>query len=547
MQYNVETTSRTKERFAFALDTIYKTAKVLQENTEVFDILKKGSDITEAQIIEYKNTTSSLLKASIYTSQYIAGIHIVGRQKWQVFTSIPSVDMESLQALCAPYFNGTYATRQGNTFTGRKQINYYPGVYRGVIQYVCPQYNLGDGTMLGVIVIDIDYGVLEEMFLSFSKKDEDKALIARSNGDIIFNYPYNITLNSVLEDYPLLLTEKSSQFSGEVFGAEMLIVSDTIDYTDWHIVRMISLNRITKDTQSIQALMARVALIFTILSIGLSILMARILTAQMTRLTNAFQQAEQGDLNARMIIRTKDELGKLGESFNLMMRKLNDYFNKELESQRKKSEMELQVLQAQVNPHFLYNTLDSIKWLAMLQSVNNIAEMTTALIHLLRYNLSKDGPVVTLKDEISSVENYICVQKYRYGDGIVLEKELSSNTLSCLMLRFILQPLVENCIVHAFGHMDSLGVIRIESDIQGETLHVRVIDNGEGMDIDRVFSTEEEKGTRFKNIGINNISERIKLYYGPDYGLTYQSTTGTGSTADVSLPVCYGHVGSAKP
>jgi two-component system sensor histidine kinase YesM len=106
---------------------------------------------------------------------------------------------------------------------------------------------------------------------------------------------------------------------------------------------------------------------------------------------------------------------------------------------------------------------------------------------------------------------------------------------------------VENCIVHAFGHMDSLGVIRIESDIQGETLHVRVIDNGEGMDIDRVFSTEEEKGTRFKNIGINNISERIKLYYGPDYGLTYQSTTGTGTTADVSLPVCYGHVGSAKP
>ncbi|MEG0144621.1 MAG: sensor histidine kinase [Clostridia bacterium] len=537
MSYNVEITSRTKEQFEITLDTVYKTAKILTQDPIVAQALATREAPGATRITEIKNILSSLLKNSIYTTEFIAGIHVVGAEPWQLFSSIPSVDEAALREICAPYFGDIGKARMAGSFTGRGQLNYYPGVYRSVIQYLSPVYNVGKGTLEGVIVIDIDYGMLEEMFLSYSRQNEDKVLIARDNGEIIFNYPYNIALDSVIEDYPCLLTEKKSQFTGKVFGAVMLIVSDSIDYTDWHIVRMISMNRITKDTQSIQTLIGRVAVGLVALSVLLSAVIARILTTPITKLLNAFQRAEKGDLSTRVEINTRDELGKLGDGFNLMIGKLADSFALQLDTQKKKGDMELKVLQTQVNPHFLYNTLDSIKWLAMLQNVNNIAEMTTALINLLRYNLSKDGTVSTLKSEIESVENYICVQKYRYGDGIELEEALAPETLDCQTLRFVLQPLVENCVVHAFGHMEGVGVVRIESCACHGKLHVRVIDNGEGMDVEKALCEEDEKGRRFKNIGVGNLRERIKLNYGTEYGLIYQSVRGAGTTAELILPL----------
>ena len=534
MRYNVETTGRTKEQLEYALDLVYKAAQVLKENPTIQQDLKEIS-LSGARATEERNVVSSILKTYVYTLSGIAGIHVVGREDWQLFSSIPSVDEEALRLTCSEYFEDQGLSRLPNRFTGRKQISYYPGVYQGVLQYLSPVYNLQSRAIMGVVVIDIDYGALEEMFLSSSKQNEDKALIVRESGDILFRYPYNINLDSVIRDYPSLATDASSQFTGQVFGAPMLIVSETIDYTDWRIVRMISMNRITKDTRSLQTQMMRMAAVFVVLSVALSSLMARVLTAPITKLLGAFQRAEGGDMSVRVQIKSRDELGKLGEGFNLMMEKLAQGFRLQLESQKKKSDMELQVLQAQVNPHFLYNALDSIKWLAMLQSVNNIAQMTTALISLLRYNLSKDGPAVTLRDEVESVDNYLCVQKYRYGDGLTLEKEIEEDAQSFPMLRFLLQPLVENCVVHAFGHTDEVGLIRLKARVAEDRLWVWVIDNGEGMDVDKALGADLS-GRRFNNIGIGNIRERLRLNYGDKASLTYQSQVGQGTEALLVLP-----------
>ena len=232
-------------------------------------------------------------------------------------------------------------------------------------------------------------------------------------------------------------------------------------------------------------------------------------------------------------------MGMLGNAFNSMMYKINHYFNSELEMQKKKSDMELEVLESQINPHFLYNTLDSIRWLAVLQNVDNIARMTAALISLLRYNLSKEGPIVSLKQEIESVEAYMLVQQYRYGTGLELRRDLVEETLEMEMPRFLLQPLVENCILHAYGQMDEIGVICIESEVRDGQLIIRVIDEGCGMGADNDFETRSHaaKGSRFKNIGITNIRERIRLYYGEGFGLKYRPAAGGGTIAEINLPV----------
>ena len=243
-------------------------------------------------------------------------------------------------------------------------------------------------------------------------------------------------------------------------------------------------------------------------------------------------------MSVRVHIRGSDELAKLGEMFNGMMAKLNDYFNRRLELQQKKTDMELEVLETQINPHFLYNTLDSIRWLAVIQNVDNLAQMTGALISLLRYNLSKDGPIVTLRMEIESVVNYMRIQQYRYGVNLELERRLNPETMDMEMPRFILQPLVENCILHAYAKADEIGAIAVESEMRENEWLLRVIDAGCGMLEDAsAIETQVPGSTRFKNIGIANIRGRIRLYYGEGYGLRYLPREGGGTIAEINLPL----------
>ncbi|MDD3214768.1 MAG: sensor histidine kinase [Eubacteriales bacterium] len=533
MQYNVEATNRTMDNFNFAFDSVRRAARNLQSNVELLDILRDKEQRDKDERSQVKNTASDLLKNTIYNSPYLSAIHVLGAKDWQFFSSIPSADEKALRELCAPLFDGDNI-RKKSFYTGEIQLGYYPGVNRRVVEYVFPIYNIETANLLAAYVIDIDYDSLEEMFSLSSIENEDKAMMVGNDGQILFNYPYNITLDSVLDDYPALMEEDEMEFTGTVFGTEMFIVSNTIKDPNWHIIRMLSLSRITKDTQRLSHIMTWVTAVTVLVCFLLSDLLSRVITKNITKLSKAFHRAEEGDMNVRVHIRSKDEMGKLGESFNEMIQKLDDHMKFELEENQKKSDMELQVLQAQINPHFLYNTLDSIKWLAMLQSVDNIAEMTTALTHLLRYNLSEKGNIVTLTDEIESVNNYICVQKYRYGDSFVLKLDTEEETLDCLMPRFMLQPLVENCIFHAFAHKDSQGTVTIRSFLDRQTLHIQVIDNGMGMDVEKVFA-EPPKGDRFKNIGINNLRERIRLNYGEPFGLTYHSDK-NGTTAEITLP-----------
>ena len=535
IHYHVEATNRTRDNFSSLFDSVYKTANLLIENAEISSVLREPPATGSADHTLIRNNLSTLLRTFIYPTQAISAVHIVGTEPGQFYSSIASANEEELRQVCATLLEQS-SPQDRYLFTGMSSIEYYPGINRQTIQYVSPVYNTQTRLLMGYVVVDMDYSVLEEMFLTSSYANEDKALVVREDGEIIFKYPYNVTLTSVLEDYPQLTSESSCTIEGKVFGANMLIVSDTIDYTNWRIIRMISRSRITKDTQSIVELMVHVSVVFLCLSFALSLLLSRLLTRPLTTLADAFLQAERGNTGIRVHIRTRDELGRLGSGFNSMMDKLNRYFNRELELQKKKSDMELEVLETQINPHFLYNTLDSIRWLAVIQNVDNLAQMTGALISLLRYNLSKDGPVVTLSKEVESVENYMCIQHFRYGIGLELKKTLDPQTLEMEMPRFILQPLVENCILHAYGQSEEIGIIELQSELCEEEWLLRVVDAGCGMSQDIDLSSVP-KGSHFKNIGIPGIRERIRLYYGDGYGLHYHPRPEGGTIAEINLPL----------
>jgi len=302
------------------------------------------------------------------------------------------------------------------------------------------------------------------------------------------------------------------------------------------MVRLIPLIDIRQQINSIEMSLALIILLYILIALLSSYYISKIFTQPIKVMYEKFQAVERGDLTVRINTRRKDEFGHLGHSFNAMVAQIDLLLKQQLQEQQQKSDLEFEILQAQINPHFLYNTLDSIKWLAAIQNANNIGELTTALINLLKYNISVKKTVVLLEDEIKSLNHYIVVQKYRYGDTFETRFELDPDTLHCKVLHFMLQPIVENAIIHGFEDIAHTGLITIRSIRDRQDLVISVRDNGIGIEADRMVDLENNPSDKFNGIGMSNIHNRIQLHYGKSYGLSIDSQVGQGTTVTIRLP-----------
>jgi two-component system sensor histidine kinase YesM len=276
-----------------------------------------------------------------------------------------------------------------------------------------------------------------------------------------------------------------------------------------------------------------------IISLVFSLYISRMLTKPVAQLFEACKKIEKGDMSFRVDIHSGDEMGQLGSTFNLIMDEINAHFKRELVEQTRQNELKLEILRAQINPHFLYNTLDSIKFLATLQENHNIATMSSSLINLLKFNLSS-STVTTLKEEVESVSNYVDIQKYRYGDVFEFITSIDKETESCVISRFVLQPLVENCLIHGFDGTESGGTIIVRSSFEDDRLCLAVIDNGSGLDdetMDRLLDRRDGRDNPYSKIGVSNIRERIRLQFGEAATLSYTVRDGGGTIAMLCFPV----------
>lgn len=237
-----------------------------------------------------------------------------------------------------------------------------------------------------------------------------------------------------------------------------------------------------------------------------------------------------------------NELGDIGRNVNRMASDIQALMEQKIQFETQKKDYEYQVLQSQINPHFLYNTLNSIKWMATIQQAPGIAEMTTALAHLLKSIAKGTTTMVTLEDEFSLLDEYFTIQKYRYGGAVTLEYQIDHEALlKARILRFTLQPLVENAIFHGIEPKGQSGRITVHACPEGGGgLRIDVTDDGVGMDgetIRRVLSGEADEKTHFfRQIGISTVNQRIRYSFGMEYGLTITSVPGRYTTMSVHLP-----------
>jgi Predicted signal transduction protein with a C-terminal ATPase domain len=257
-----------------------------------------------------------------------------------------------------------------------------------------------------------------------------------------------------------------------------------------------------------------------------------------------------GDFSRDPSTEWEHELGDIGKNINDLSENVLSLMNQRLEDERQKKDYEYRMLQSQINPHFLYNTLNSIKWMATIQNATGIAEMTTALSRLLRDISKGTTSLVPISHEISLIEDYFTIQQYRYGGVITLSFDIEDERLTgCSILKFTLQPIVENAIFHGIEPKGSAGTIAIHIYQDAHTdVHIDVTDDGIGMEpevADHLLDHDSSAGSSFfKEIGVSNVHKRLQYEFGNSYGLHITSKKGEFTTVSILLPFQAGEVGT---
>ncbi len=306
----------------------------------------------------------------------------------------------------------------------------------------------------------------------------------------------------------------------------------------WRLIVTVPLNEVEKDMVTFLIMVIAIVLGAAILAAWAMVGLVTRSIEPLERLKESMNRVGQGDFSSRVPIVADDEIGQLGKTYNHMAANIENLIEKAYKMEISQKEAEIEFLKMQINPHFLYNTLDTISWMARMQHNQDIAEVAMALGDLLRSNLKQES-MITIGEELKSVRNYVFIQEYRFGDKISVGYEIDRRVRNYLIPNFILQPLVENSIIHGLEPKLGKGTLLVQIFIHQEELYFRIVDDGIGMNQEQIkgiyLACEQENSKRC--IGLKNVYRRLKIYYGEEGTLRIASEVGEGSRICFSIPI----------
>ncbi|GBF76836.1 two-component sensor histidine kinase [Paenibacillus sp. 598K] len=388
---------------------------------------------------------------------------------------------------------------------------------------------------LGVLVVSQPVGPYLKVLQTQDPSLDSLGFIVDSRNTILGEDPERLS-ELYPEIEPVLL--RGSGSSEVMLGDRLASVSNySMGLTNWRVVQAFYYDDLFANTKRIVAWMVSVFVISLLFFFLLVIIVSNLFTRHLNRLRTTIKKIESGQLEERYDVRTRDEIGLLGKSFNLMVSRLVSSMEREVVLERRKEQAKLEALQAQINPHFLQNTLNTLKWMSIMAKTTSITEMLMALGHLLDVSIHRGQEKITVAEELENVRRFLVIQKYRFGETIRVREDIDPLTLDTQVPKLSMQPLVENVYSHSvFG--ESGGEVVIRSSLEGETVRLSVIDDGMGVAAERLNEVRQHlddtgRGS-FSRIGLKNVHQRIQMMYGPQYGLTIERDEEQGFT-DVSI------------
>ena len=380
---------------------------------------------------------------------------------------------------------------------------------------------------------------------------EDSSLLWQMGGRY-YGINGNILTEEPLSDIPAeqldvdMLDDSTEVYSIAAGYAAQLMVRYPIGVHDLYLIEIIPNGPLQRQIPYLSDSLVISLLAILVLGLLLAFLLHRMITPPITALQNRITKISSGDFSFDPAIEWNNELGDIGRGINSMSASVTALMDHRLEDEKQKQDLEYRMLQNQINPHFIYNTLNSIKWMATIQHAPGIAEMVTALSCLLKSVSKSNERLVPLYEEFALLNDYFTIQQYRYGGTITLDVSYIEDEKlnhSCLIPRFTLQPLVENAIFHGIEPKGSAGevTLRVERDTANGDVLIRLTDDGIGMTAEQAAKALQEPGpeeaaAKYRHVGMWNVHKRLQYSFGEAYGLSIESEPGVGTTVMVRLP-----------
>jgi len=254
------------------------------------------------------------------------------------------------------------------------------------------------------------------------------------------------------------------------------------------------------------------------------------------------ESVEEGDLDVHFQYAYRDEIGVLGKGFNNMISNINDLIKRVLDFRLRTKEAELEALQSKINPHFLYNTLQSIQMKAIVDGNRDLADMIDLLGNYMRFSISSMNEIITLEKELEYLKRYINLQKIRFGEKLTFKVEAEERTLQCKILKLILQPLVENAIYHGLEKKQGEWILFIKANIYKDKLHIQITDNGIGLSEENLNKLKEHIYTKEQNdgsIGLKNVYDRLNIVFEEEFEFRINSIENIGTKIEIVIPAVF--------
>ncbi len=404
-----------------------------------------------------------------------------------------------------------------------------------------------NGTKIGYIVIRTSESYLSDIFKNIDIGEGADIFVVDSKGVVISSRNPEIAITKKYKSGDISafirnVTQSGAhtvRFAGD--REDSLVAFSPIRNTDWFVVNVIPFSYLNGESVKAGRYTLIVGVICFILAALLSFFISKSISLPLKKLISSMNEAKKGNLSSTIADGSRDEIAEVTSNHNAMLYEVKMLMENIQYKEKQKRIAELKTLQAQINPHFLSNTLNTAKWLAGIQNAENIENLLTALIELLHASIGKGDELITLREEIHYLNNYIAIQEYKYCDKFEVHFEIQPELLDLKILKSLLQPLVENSIIHGIEPMEGKGVIVVKASVEENILRIKISDNGVGMpeDVIKAVLSEDSRSSksRFCGIGVSNVEERIKLFFGEEYGIHLESVPYLFTTIELTLPV----------
>lgn len=392
----------------------------------------------------------------------------------------------------------------------------------------------------GMIYVLIHESVFNKLYSSFTTEGNDVVMIS-STGTILSSNKHDLigTNNeNLLNEAKKIHNDNLKYLNVNLNKKHYTILAEYMPIYDFYLVNIIDTNKALNDMYSIKEVIFICSIIIAI-SVSILFMVTRRTTKPLRILVEEMSKITEGNFNNHINLQGSWEIRKLSNSFNYMLDGLSNHVEMLLKAEKNQRKAELWALQMQINPHFIYNTLASIKWLVLKGDKEKSSETINSFISLLQNTISETSETITVAQEIENLKNYVFINETRYGDNIKVNFHVLPNCNDYKIPKLILQPFIENAFFHAFTE-NTEGRIHVFISEKNNKLFCEIVDNGKGMNetqVSSLYSSPSSKHKHFTGIGIKNVDDRIKLLYGNEYGVTIDSKINIGTTINIYLPL----------